>query len=109
MAEEMDDDAGFPQEDIEACVKDTIMEVLESANWDDTKVEGWINEICEKIMKRLVDLKMPYKFIVTCMLVQKTEKPLFSSFSTHWENNTDGLYYEIYPPLRQKESAGKTI
>ena len=91
MAEEMDDDAGFPQEEVETILRETIQEVLESANWDEAKVPLWINEICEKSMKRLVDMKMPMKFIVTCMLVQKTDKPLYSTFSTHWENNTDGL------------------
>ena len=91
MAEEMDDDAGFPQEEVENILRETIQEVLETANWDETKVPLWINEICEKSMKRLVDMKMPYKFIVTCMLVQKTDKPLYSTYSTHWENNTDGL------------------
>ena len=52
---------------------------------------GWINEIIEKAMKSLSELKCPYKFIVTCMLVQKTDKALFSCLSVNWENSTDGI------------------
>ena len=72
-------------------------------------VPTWINIICERIMKDLVELKRPYKYIVNCMLVQKTDKPLFSTFSVHWENNTDGIDNLIYPPIRNKDSYSKTI
>jgi dynein light chain Tctex-type 1 len=59
--------------------------------WDEKKVPFWINEICEKTMHGLLELKYPYKFIVTCMLIQKTEKPLYGCFSMHWENNIDNI------------------
>ena len=39
----------------------------------------------------------PYKYIVTCMIIQKTDKPLYSTYATYWENNTDGLKYVAYP------------
>ena len=91
MAEEMDDDAGFPSEDVQRCIQEAVETVLETAQWDEEKVPGWINEIIEKTMKSLCELKYPYKFIVTCMLVQKTDKALFSCMSTNWENSTDGI------------------
>ena len=69
MAEEMDDDAGFPNEDVQRCLQEACESVLETAGWEEEKVPGWINEIIEKAMKSLSELKSPYKFIVTCMLV----------------------------------------
>ena len=91
MAEEMDDDAGFPSEDVQRCLTEVSESVLETAQWEEEKVPGWINDIIEKAMKSLCELKCPYKFIVTCMLVQKTDKALFSCLSTNWENSTDGI------------------
>ena len=91
MAEEMDDDAGFPSEDVQRCLQEAAESVLETAQWEEEKVPGWINDIVEKAMKSLSELKFPYKFIVTCMLVQKTDKALFSCLSTNWENSTDGI------------------
>ena len=43
------------------------------------------------------------------MIVQKTDKPLFSCMSTNWENATDGIEQIIYPPIRNKDSASKTV
>ena len=109
MADEIDDDAGWPNEEINQAVTSTIELILSDAKWDEKMVPTWINEIVEKSMKALVDMKLPYKFIVTCMLIQKTEKPICSSFSVNWENNNDGIENIIYPPLRQKDSYDKTI
>ena len=107
--DDVEDDAGFPNEDIQRIVQESAESILETASWDEKMVPFWINEITEKVMKSCVDMKLPYKYIVTCMLVQKTDKALFSCFSTNWENNSDGIETVIYPPIRNKESASKTI
>ena len=109
MAEEMDEDQTFPQEEVQRCMQEACESVLETAQWEEEKVPGWINEVIEKAMKSLSELKTAYKFIVTCMMVQKTDKALFSCASTNWENSTDGIESFVYPPTRNKEAAGKTI
>ena len=66
-------------------------------------VPQWINDICEKSMKALMELNRPYKFIgrlplfflisiiVTCMLMQKTTlSGAQTVLSCTWENATDG-------------------
>ena len=109
MADDFDDEVGFPSETINGIVQQVCENVLEHAQWDEKKVPGWINEITESIMKQLVEMKRPYKYVVNCMLIQKTDKPLFSCFSVHWENNTDGIENVVYPPIRNKDSYSKTI
>ena len=84
MAEESEEEGGYPQEDIQKCMQEAIDQILENVSWDEAKVPIWINQICERITKGLVELKAPYKYIVTCTLSQKTEsKPLNVCFSTH--------------------------
>ena len=61
-------------------------------------------------MKGLSELKCgPYKFIVTCMLVQKTDKALYNCFSTNFENQSDNIATFLFPPPRNKDSFSKTI
>ena len=82
MADEIDEEAGWPGEDINQVVQDTLASILEhEPHWDEAKVPLLIDQICSRIMKELVDKKLNYKFMVTCMLVQKTDKALFSSCS----------------------------
>ena len=69
MAEEMDDDAGYPEEEVQTALLQAATDTLETANWDESKVPLWIQEITEKSIKALVELKTPYKWIVTVMLV----------------------------------------
>ena len=109
MADDIDEEAGFPDEEIQQTLETAVINTLENAMWDESKVPQQINDIIEKTMKLLNDLKLPYKYIVNCMLIQKTDRPLVSTFSTYMENNIDGTVTYIYPPLRSKESAPKTI
>ena len=81
MTDILDDDMSFPNDEINDLVMNIITSVLETAVWDEKKVPHWINKICEETIEKLIDAKYPYKFIVNCMLVQKTEKPLFSCCS----------------------------
>ena len=94
---DIDDDNTFPNELVEQCVHDAAEQVLQEAMWDEAKVPHWINEICEKTMKLLMDLKRPYKYVVTCMLMQKGAQA-HGSTAGYWENTTDGYVSIAYPP-----------
>ena len=56
-ADEIEDDLGFPNDDIKKCIEDSVDAVIGTASWDETKVPHWINEINEKTMKALYELK----------------------------------------------------
>ena len=84
-------DISFPSEDVERCVQDSVEQVLATAQWDEKMVPQWINDICEKAIKQLTELNRPYKFVVTCMLMQKTQQSGAQTvLSCSWENQTDG-------------------
>ena len=48
---------------MERCLQESVEAVLQTAQWDEKMVPQWINEICEKSMKALMELNRPYKFI----------------------------------------------
>ena len=78
---------------------DKITEILEEAmkqtlhgqQWQAKKVEGWTSNIIEHCLKRLSEMKKPFKYIVTCVIMQKTGAGLHSSFSAYWDNSADGM------------------
>ena len=46
----------------------------------------------------MADLKCPYKYIINCMISQKTTNPACNGFSVNWENNADHIESFVYPP-----------
>ena len=44
-------------------MQESVEAVLATAQWDEKLVPQWINEICEKSMKQLMELNRPYKFV----------------------------------------------
>ncbi len=76
---------------MEKCIQDSVEQVLVNAQWDEKMVPQWINDICEKSMKQLAELNRSYKFMVSCMLMQKTQlSGAQTVLACTWENNTDG-------------------
>jgi hypothetical protein len=43
-------------------------------------VGQWISEICEKSTKKLVGLNKPFKYVITCVIMQVKEKKIFADF-----------------------------
>ena len=85
-AEIDEDNCGLEKELIDNSIGEICQQVLETAQWDEKMVPIWQNQIIEQVMKRLISEKMPYKYIVTCMLVQKSDSTLQSACSVNWES-----------------------
>ena len=113
MTEEVDqleDDNSFPTEDIEVKIAEVAEEVLKDAMWDEQMVPQWINTINEKLMHSLLQMGKPYKYVVTVVMQQKTGSQLSGAVSCYYENTTDGVVAQTFPPQsRQKESTQKTL
>ena len=97
MEEEMDEEEQFPADEIDNLLGQIVEEVLKDANWDEEKVPGWINTVCEKAMHAVVSLNRPYKWMVTCVLQQKIGATCHSTMSCHWANPADGVHTFLFP------------
>ena len=49
--DEVEEDAGFPNEEVKAILEQVSIEMLENASWDEKMVPLWQNLIIEKVMK----------------------------------------------------------
>ncbi|CAD7694751.1 unnamed protein product [Ostreobium quekettii] len=50
----------------------------------------WTSNILEHSIKKLAGLNKPFKYIVTCIIMQKNGAGLHTAASCYWDNSTDG-------------------
>ena len=57
------------------------------------KVNQWTNGVVESCLASLTKLQKPFKYIVTCVIMQKNGAGLHTASSCYWDNSTDGEKY----------------
>ena len=57
----------------------------------DTQARIWSDEICGEAIKALRGLKKPFKYCVSCVLVEKNGTGLNSSATCYWDTKNDGI------------------
>ena len=91
MAEQFQDDAAeFSVEDAEAIVRVAIHNTLNEHSYNAKKVNEWSNSIVTHCLKELQALGRPFKYIITCVIMQKTGAGLNTTTSMHWDTAKDG-------------------
>lgn len=59
------DELTFIPESIEPICLDVIEAILKDKTYKDTLVQGWIDEICSRITKELIQTNKPFKYAGT--------------------------------------------
>lgn len=54
------------------------------------QVGQWTSSMVEVCLKRLTGLNKPFKYVVTCVIMQKNGAGLHTASSCYWDNTTDG-------------------
>lgn len=91
MAENyQDESAEFSVEDVEGIVRTAIHNSLNENAYNSKKVNEWTNNIVTNCLKDLQGLARPFKYIITCIIMQKTGAGLNTSTSMHWDASKDG-------------------
>eukprot|EP01028_Stygiella_incarcerata_P008867 TRINITY_DN3993_c0_g1_i1.p1 TRINITY_DN3993_c0_g1~~TRINITY_DN3993_c0_g1_i1.p1 ORF type:complete len:116 (+),score=37.24 TRINITY_DN3993_c0_g1_i1:98-445(+) len=86
---EKNDDVTFNAEEAYQIVKEVVERHLMKATYDHSKTAQWIHDICEESIRRLTQLNKPFKYIVTCLIVQRTGAGVHSASSCFWDSSTD--------------------
>ena len=58
----------------------------------------WTNGVVESCLASLTKLQKPFKYIVTCVIMQKNGAGLHTASSCYWDNSTDGednMWYDF--------------
>lgn len=84
-----DDTAEFPTEDVEMIVKNAIASCLMENMYNPKKVNDWINSIVDTCLRELVALNRPFKYIITCVIMQKNGAGMNTTASMFWDSTKD--------------------
>jgi dynein light chain Tctex-type 1 len=91
MAEAFQDDsAEFSVEDVEGIVRQAIHHSLNEHSYNAKKVNEWCNNIITNCLKDLQALARPFKYVITCIIMQKTGAGLNTTASMNWDATKDG-------------------
>ncbi|KAB0361679.1 hypothetical protein FD755_008342, partial [Muntiacus reevesi] len=55
-----------------------------------SKVNQWTTNVVEQTLSQLTKLGKPFKYIVTCVIMQKNGAGLHTASSCFWDSSTDG-------------------
>ncbi|EUB56385.1 Dynein light chain Tctex-type [Echinococcus granulosus] len=82
--------ASFPTAEATAAIQDTVTATLENNEFDSTKISPWTSDIIDRCLLQLAGLNKPFKYIVTCVIMQKENSSLHTASSCYWNETTDG-------------------
>eukprot|EP00899_Mesostigma_viride_P010080 jgi/Mesvir1/19073/Mv12829-RA.1 len=95
----MDEDTGMPREDtqvnvdeLETIARESVESVIGPTTFQLNKMHLWTSNIIEHCLKKLAALTKPYKFIVTCNLLQRTGAGFHVASTALWDTSTDGKH-----------------
>lgn len=78
-------DEEFVRKAVTAAVRGTIGDNV----YSHARTEQWTNAIVENLVMRLVSIDRDYKYVTTCMIVQKSGAGMRSATSCFWNAETD--------------------
>merc|ERR1712193_149630 len=71
-------------------IKESIENTIGGNGYAHPKVSQWTNAVVESCLASLTKLQKPFKYIVTCVIMQKNGAGLHTASSCYWDNSTDG-------------------
>ncbi|ORZ08597.1 Tctex-1 family-domain-containing protein [Absidia repens] len=98
-----DDRQKFNTDEMTAIIKETVENAIQDADYLHSKVPAWNSTIVETCLKKLRAANTNYKFIVTCVIMQKNGAGFYAGSSVYWDNAHDvqaiGMKRRLYMPL----------
>jgi len=68
-----------------------LQSTLSDASYDSSKVAGWSNAVIDAVLKGLVGLGRPFRYVVTCIIMQRTGAGLHTAAGAIWDTKKDGM------------------
>ncbi|KAM7074839.1 dynein light chain Tctex-type 1-like [Molossus nigricans] len=81
----------FVVHEVSNIVKEAIEKSAIGGNaYQHSKVNQWTTNVVEQTLSQLTKLGKPFKYIVTCVIMQKNGAGLHTASSCFWDSSTDG-------------------
>mmetsp|Transcript_84525 Transcript_84525/g.185571 ORF Transcript_84525/g.185571 Transcript_84525/m.185571 type:complete len:122 (-) Transcript_84525:37-402(-) len=102
------EESAWAGDDVEKIIVETLDGYLKEQAYQEEMVPHWVNYICETIMGKLNDTKKPFKYIVTCIIMQRNGAGLHSATSCYWDAGNDGVLSYQWP-REKKDVVNKNL
>ena len=80
----------FVVDEVKQIIQESVENVLGTASYQNNKVNQWTASVVETCLNQLTKLSKPFKYIVNCVIMQKTGAGLHTASSCYWDSTTDG-------------------
>ncbi|CAL8094041.1 unnamed protein product [Calicophoron daubneyi] len=80
----------FVVDEVKNIVKESIESTVGSSVYAHSKVQHWSSLVIEQCLNSLTKLGKPFKYVVTCVIMQKSGAGLHTASSCYWDSSTDG-------------------
>jgi len=80
----------FEYEEVKGTIEGAVENVLGQQVYQPKKVHGWTSSIVEQVLKTLQQASKPFKYVVTCVIMQKNGAGLHTASTCFWDTKTDG-------------------
>ena len=90
MGDQPTEETQFVVDEVSNVIKEAIATTIGANSYMQAKVNQWTNGVVESCLAGLTKLQKPFKYIVTCVIMQKNGAGLHTASSCYWDNSTDG-------------------
>ncbi|TPP61224.1 Dynein molecular motor protein light chain, partial [Fasciola gigantica] len=84
------EETAFITDEVKNIVKDSIESTVGTSTYSHNKVQQWTSSVIEQCLNHLTKLGKPFKYVVTCVIMQKSGAGLHTASSCYWDSATDG-------------------
>lgn len=86
----------FPVDEIRSTLKEVVKRILNGQSYKEEYVPQWCDDICDSSMKELHLLEQPYKYVVTCIVLQQTGVCAHCAVSCKFDKQYDHVVQVVY-------------
>ena len=85
-----EEDTTFIVDQVSSIVEEAVEVTIGSNAYTISKINTWINSIVEMTLTNLAKLQKCFKYVVTCVILEKIGAGLSLASSCYWDKEMDG-------------------
>jgi len=90
MSETSNDENKFVTDEVSVIIKGSLETIIGGNTYSSSKVNAWTGQVVESILASLCKLNKAFKYVVSCVVMQKNGAGLHTASSCYWDNVGDG-------------------
>ncbi|TDH00460.1 hypothetical protein EPR50_G00188750, partial [Perca flavescens] len=85
-----EEETAFVVEEVSKIIKESVEAAIGGNAYQHSRVNQWSTSVVEQCLSQLSKLGKPFKYIVTCIIMQKNGAGLQTASTCFWDNSSDG-------------------